>query len=779
MAYATVSSILEQLASIITQEKQDYVKLVVGVDKEVKMLRTNLEAVQAVLLEAEERRLKEEAVNDWLGQLKDTCYDLEDVLDEWKTALLKLKIEGVHENVLVPKKVPFFPFSCFNYKRVHLRHQIAIKIKDITKNLDIIALERENFLFRPTLTSENFEGVQNVSSMDVSDIYGRDAEKNALVRKLLEGGEQVRNLHIISIVGMGGIGKTTLARIAYNDNQIVENFDERIWVFVSDPFDELRIAKAIVESLKGSPSKVVELDSLLNIIRESIVGKKFLLVLDNVWTEDYRKWEPLYHCLKNGLYGSKILITTRKETVARMMHSIDIITINPLSEEKCWELFSKIAFSGRAREECENLEEIGRKIVGKCSGLPLAARCMGGLLRLKKHREEWLRALEELNRSEHDILSLLFLSYQLLPSTVQQCFSYCAIFPEGYRIDKEQLIKLWMAQGFLGLENNMDMERVGEEYFNDLVTRSLFQDFETDSDGNILFCKMHDLVHEFACFIRKNELLILEVNALEGPDRDLSDRKFYHSTLILGVEAPFPLSICSSMKSLRSLLILYGVTNYQSMNEIMPRLFGELTRLRALDVSGNIWYENMVLDIPKEIGRLIHLRYLNLSSLKIKELPEVLCELYNLQTLELRGCADLKSLPQGLGKLTNLRHLVNEGTSLTCMPIGIERLICLRTLSEFVVSGDDNGDKACALKSLANLTHLRGSEVDVAKEAELRNKNLLFLNLNFEKHAEEERVNVDREGERMDKDELVLDVLQPPLSLDRLEITYYRVSMIA
>ncbi|XP_031272482.1 putative disease resistance protein RGA3 [Pistacia vera] len=478
--------ILEQLASIITQEKQQDVKLVVGVDKELKMLPTNLEAIQAVLLDAE-RQVKNRAVRDWLDRLQDTCYNLEDVLDEWKIALLKLQIERVHENVLVPKKVPFFPFSCFNYKRVHLRHQIASKIKDITKSLDIIALKRERFHFRPILTTEKFEEVQNFSSIDVSGICGRDTEKNALVRKLLEGGEQVRNLHIISIVGMGGIGKTTLARIAYNDNQIEENFDERIWVCVSYSFDEYRIAKAIVESLKGSTSEVVELDSLLNMIRESIVGKKFLLVLDDVWTEDYSKWKPLYHCLKNGLYGSKILITTRVETVARMMDSIDIININPLSEEKCWELFSKIALSGRTREECENLEEIGRKIVGKCRGQPLAARIVGSLLRFRKHREEWLRILEglELNRSdvyEQDSFSLLLLSYQGLPSTIQQCFSYCAIFPKGYRIDKEKLIKLWMAQGFLGLENNTDMERVGEEYFNDLVTRSFLQDFEEDSD---------------------------------------------------------------------------------------------------------------------------------------------------------------------------------------------------------------------------------------------------------------------------------------------------------
>ncbi|XP_031281016.1 putative disease resistance protein RGA3 [Pistacia vera] len=775
MAYATVSRILEQLASISKQVKQQGEKLAVGVDKEVEMLRAKLGAIQAVLLDAEQRRWKDEAVSVWLGELKDTCYDLEDVLDEWKTALLKLQIEGDQENVHVPKKVPFFPFTCFNYKRVDLPHQIALKIKDITRNLVVIA-EREVCFRLQFLTSEISE---TVSSIEVSDIYGRDIEKNAIVeeknaivlRKLLEGGEQVRNLHIISIVGMGGTGKTFLARSAYNDCQIGKNFDAKIWVDVSNDFDMLAVGKTIVQTIKGSAPEVVELDSLLNMIRENIVGKKFLLVLDDVWTEDYSNWDPFYHCLKNGLHGSKILITTRRETVARMMDSTDTITINELDNEECWELFRKIAFSGRTREESENLEEIGRKIAGKCKGLPLAVRNIGGILRFKKHREEWLRILDsELwELTEFNILPSLLLSYNDMPSTIKQCFSYCAIFPEDYRIDKEQLIKLWMAQGFLGLENNMEMERVGEEYFNDLVERSILL-VNTSS-----YC-MHDLVHDLACFIRKKELLILEVNALENPSINLS---LYHLTLILGVGASFPPSKFSSMKSLRSLLILYGVTNYQSMNEIMPRLFGELTRLRALDVSGKIWYENMVLDIPKEIGKLIYLRYLNLSLLKIKELPKELCELYNLQTLELRGCADLKSLPQGMGKLINLRHLVNEGTSLTYMPTGIERLTCLRTLSEFVVSGDDNGDKACTLESLANMTHLRGSlrikmlgnwiEVNVAKKAELRNKDLLFLNLNFEKDAEEERANLDREGNRMDKDELVLDVLQPPLSLERLE----------
>ncbi|KAK9219078.1 hypothetical protein WN943_007717 [Citrus x changshan-huyou] len=219
---------------------------------------------------------------------------------------------------------------------------------------------------------------------------------------------------------MGGIGKTTLAQLAYNNDDVKNHFEKRIWVCVSDPFDVFRIARAIIEALTGSAPNFGEFQSLMQHVQGCVEGKKFLLVLDDVWNKDYSKWGPFYNCLKNGLHGSKILITTRDETTAHIMKSTDIIPIDLLSEKECWSIFESLAFFGKSMEGCENLEKIGREIVGKCKGLPLAVKTIGSLLWSKNTEEEWQNILKseiwEHKGIERGLLAPLLLSYNELPS---------------------------------------------------------------------------------------------------------------------------------------------------------------------------------------------------------------------------------------------------------------------------------------------------------------------------------------------------------------------------
>ncbi|KAH9750785.1 hypothetical protein KPL71_014011 [Citrus sinensis] len=513
MADAIVSTILEQLISFAAEEIKQQVKLVVGVEKEVKSLTSHLQAIQVVLDDAEEKQVKEKAVSLWLGRLKYASYNIEDVLDEWITTRRKLQIEGgVDENALVvphkKKKVCLcFPSSCFGFKQeefgfkqVFLRHDIADKIKEINEELHDIAAQKDMFdlVKSGNKSSERPRRVQSTSLIDEEEICGRVGERNELLSKLLcEGSEQQKGLHIISIVGMGGIGKTTLAQLACNHDEVKRKFDKILWVCVSETFEEFRVAKAIVEVLDGRESHLAEFHSLLQHIYESIAGKSFLLVLDDVWDGNYLKWEPFYRCLKNGLHGSKILVTTRKGSVASMMGSIDIISVKELAEEECWLLFNKIAFFDRSIEEREKLEQIGERIGGKCKGLPLAAKTIGSLMCSKQTEEEWKRILNsdlwKVEEIEKDVLSSLLLSYNDLPSRVKRCFSYCDVFPKDYNIEKDKLITLWMAQGYLSAEEDEEMETVE--------------------------CKMHDMVHDFARFgIKKLPETLCELYNLEKLD---------------------------------------------------------------------------------------------------------------------------------------------------------------------------------------------------------------------------------------------------------------------
>ncbi|XP_044482041.1 putative disease resistance protein RGA3 [Mangifera indica] len=580
---------------------------------------------------------------------------------------------------------------------------------------------------------------------------------------------------------MGGIGKTTLAQFAYNHDEIINSFDERIWVCVSEPFDEHRIAKAIIESLGNSTKDLSELQSLHQRIGTLIQSKKCFLVLDDVWSEDFKKWERLYRCLKNSVHGSKILITTRKKSVVEMMGSIDIIDVQGLSNDECWLLFRQLAFFGRPTEECEKLEEISKKISSKCKGLPLAVKTLGSLLHFKKRWEEWKHVLDselwKLEKIEEDVFVPLLLSYNELPCMMKRCFVYCAIFPKDYRLKKDELIKLWMAQGYVKEEKNKTMDIVGEEYFDYLASRSLFQQFEKDNENNVIGCKMHDLVHDFAHFLSNNECAHIEVDGSKEPlISSFNHEKVCHMMVTMYGEDLFLDSIFR-LRMMRSFLNDTKNSLATLPRDTMPKLFGELTCLRALNIAKRSYQKSLIREIPKEIGKLMHLRYFNLSGLGMRKLPEALCGLYNLQTLVISGCDQLEELPQGMEKLINLRHLENDDTwALRYIPKGIQNLSNLRTLRHFVVS-DSNDKKTCSLEGLKYLNlfgelFIKGlgniSDVEEVKRSEIKNqKNLFVLKLDFQR-------NVDGRERRNEDDEALLEILEPSLNLEKLRILNYR-----
>uniref|UniRef100_A0A2N9IGI5 AAA+ ATPase domain-containing protein n=1 Tax=Fagus sylvatica TaxID=28930 RepID=A0A2N9IGI5_FAGSY len=402
MAESLASAILKQLVSIVAREAEQEIRLVVGVDKEVRKLQGNLRTIQAVLDDAEKKQLKENAVKLWLEKLKDTFYEMDDVLDEWNTAMIKSEIEKEEEKageapILKKKVCSFIPSSscCLRQvKKLRLRHDIAHKIKELSGKIDELFKERVGYGFELSRGTEVVERIKTTSLVDESAIVGRDKEEDALVRNLLgEGSEGERSPCVISLVGVGGIGKTTLAKLAYNHHEVQSHFEKTMWVCVSDPFDQCRVAKAIIEDGGGS-SNFNELQTLLKEICDLIRGKKILLVLDDVWTEENTDWEPFKLALNCGAQGSKILVTTRNERVARMVDSASMTNLNKLSKDDCWLIISKLAFVGKDENQCEQLEDLGRKLANKCKGLPLAAKTLGSLMRNKRRIQEWRSVLD-------------------------------------------------------------------------------------------------------------------------------------------------------------------------------------------------------------------------------------------------------------------------------------------------------------------------------------------------------------------------------------------------
>ncbi|XVE52861.1 hypothetical protein DITRI_Ditri02bG0158400 [Diplodiscus trichospermus] len=780
MAESLVAIVLDRLLSITGQQAAQAFKLVTGVEEEVHNLTSNLQAIKAVLEDAEKRQVNESAVKHWLDQLKDASYDIDDVLDEWNTEILKREIEqegtGVTDVPLPKKVLSFTPSSCFCFRQVVLRHGTALKIEELNKRLDFIADQISRYNFTSEVRASHEQRNITTSLIDESEVFVREEDKKRIKDMLLcDSSEEIHSLRVISVVGMGGIGKTTLTRLAFNDDEVKCHFEKRIWVCVSDPFEEERIAVEILECLLGRKPDLVGKDNIMREIRERVSRKKILLVLDDVWTEDPSKWEQLKGSLKNSSSGSRILITTRNEKVGKVMGSkkIDMFSLGTLSEEKCWSLFCHLAFFDRPKEECESLEGIGRKIVEKCKGLPLAVKTVAGLL-CHKTKEHWQSILDskmwEIEEVEKGVFPPLLLSYYDLPPVLRQCFSYCAIFPKDFEIGKDKLIKLWMAQGFLKETGNKGMEIIGEEYFNKLAMCSFFQDFEKDENNLIIGCKMHDIVHDFAQFLTEKECTSIEIDGVKEPWRNASFKTIRHSTLIFEKEPTFPIPVDNWTK-LRSLLFGTKVKYYSANKENLLKSVDQFTCLRALDLCGDYFPQDIRM-LPNEIGKLIHLRYLNLSSNReLKILPEAICDLYNLQTLDISDCIYLTRLPRGIGKLINLMHLENERTrGLSFLPKGMEKLTRLQTLKEFTVG---NLESCCSLGYLGKLNHPQGylringlqkvDDASDAREARLSAKTgLRRLSLCFG-YAEGKP--------RKENQASVLEALQPHTNLETLEIS--------
>ncbi|KAL6002016.1 hypothetical protein ACLOJK_040580 [Asimina triloba] len=427
-----VQMVFDKLASPILEEFGQ----LWGVRENIQNLRSTMSTILAVLEDAEKQQPRDKAVQDWLRKLKDAAYSANDVLDEFTTEALQRSLET--EEPVTNKARNFFSFSnpiAFRWRMVH-------KIKEVNNRFDVIAAERLKFHFRRGVQAvETSKREQSDSFVIGSDIYGREEDKERLVELLLNAVKE-EELSVIPVVGIGGLGKTTLAQLVYNDARLGGLFYLKIWACVSDDYDLRRVLKTIVESASNNNCDFQDVDLLQRRLQETLRGRRFLLVLDDVWDENHENWECLKKFLREGEKGNIIMVTTRSEKVASIMGTLPSYYPAKLSDEVCWCLFNQRAFR-QGQQEDPRLVKIGLEIVKKCSGIPLAAKAVGGLMHFKTEEREWqfVKESEIWNLTEENhILPALRLSYYHLPPHLKQCFAYCSIFPKDRVIPKLGLV---------------------------------------------------------------------------------------------------------------------------------------------------------------------------------------------------------------------------------------------------------------------------------------------------------------------------------------------------
>ncbi|XP_058183628.1 putative disease resistance protein RGA1 [Rhododendron vialii] len=686
---SATKAILNGLISLATQQ----ISLAWGFEKDLEKLRRRLTIIQALLQDAERKRILSEPLKIWLKSLKAGTCHAENVLDELAYEALRRKIE-----VPNPLKEKVHNLA-FRFKMAEKVNDVNLLLKEICNEAVDIGLSPANLLADAS-SVETREFRQTHPFIDDLNVVGRDGDVSTVIDMLL-GSDEEDNFSVIAIEGMAGLGKTTLAQLVYNDEKVVAKFgDKRMWICVSDDFRVERILNEMVQSLTGDKSETPNIQGIVRKLNEKLGGDKYLLVLDDVWNEDQQEWVRMRDCLIEigGSKGSKILVTTRKMDVLSTMQISSSLThhLDKLSNDECWAMFTKRVFSSGGPIRKQSLENIGRRMVEKCKGVPLAVNSIGGLLYAKHSEREWesvdkseiWRSLE----SENSILPVLRLSYDHLPSpSLKRCFAYCSVFPKDTNINKDMLIHLWMGLGYLHpiVESALEMEDLGNDYFNILLRNSFFQEAKLDEFNNITSCMMHDLVHDLALQVAAGSCLTLEASEVKNHP------EVQHLTLLLGKETRLDIPQ-EKVGNLRSLFL----TGY------LPQKTDFVKCVRVLRLEGSY---------VQELRKFIHLRYLDLSHTRFEKLPNFITSLYNLETLVLPS--SLQELPKDFHKLVSLRHLCMDERKISpkVIPAKLGHLTSLQTLPLFVL-GVDVGHK---IEELRSLKHLRGR---------LRVNNLMFVN---------------------------------------------------
>ena len=678
-------------------------------------LEDEISSIRKVAVDAEKKQAHDQEVRDWLAKVEDALHDVDNLADEFRSTSRR----SSSGKKIIREVGNFFSSSCqlvFWRKFDHNIKKCMEELHNLREIGSSLKLEEQS-------EEVAFDGLwKSISSPPSQNTnIGRENEKEKILKRLSGSIDDRESLAVLPIVGTAGVGKTMLAQLVYNDDMVRNRFDLRMWLPVSKSWNinwiYTEVVQSAIDSTNDMNSLMVIGDIEFNMayVREKIATKRFLLVLDDVWMNEYCEdaWGNFKAHLEGhgAKKGSRIIVTTRDETVARMTGTMESFPLSGLPEDQSWSVFVSF-FPDRQLLSDVLISETGKNIVNSCKGNPFAIRAISGMLLFKDPETKWQSMERELSQrfqNEEDVsATTVELSYNDLPSNLKKCFAYCSLFPRDYEIDVQTVIKLWMSEGLIRQED------VGYECFLKLLWRSFFNESKRDEEDKVTKCKMQNLMHDHAKFLFRNRFITFGSN-FEGEIIDVKRMRHVSFDLHLDSLWQIPNTLLDA-KDIRTIVLpsqLRWEIGGRSDESICGKIVSKFKCLRTLDL-----HNSGIKAVPDSISELKFLRYLDLSQNRdIKALPKSFTKLQYLQTLKLSNCGRLRKLPEDIEKLINLRNLeINSCHSLTHMPRGLGKLTHLQILSEFVSTVSEHYvDSAGGLNELSTLNNLRG---------ELRVKNL-------------------------------------------------------
>ncbi|XP_039141644.1 putative disease resistance protein RGA3 [Dioscorea cayenensis subsp. rotundata] len=712
----------------------------------------------------------DEAVKLWVDELKDVMYDAEDIIDLCMIQGMGL-LQDDHNSPAESSTTASTRVRCCNFpmlscvRSVPFRYEIADKIKSLNDRLTEISEDKDkfNFLIFSKSSSDdayvmNEASYRQSSFLPESDIVGwniKDAT-NSLVELLVSQHQQ--KCRLFAIVGMGGIGKTTLAQLIYNDSKINDDFVLHSWICVSKFYtSRTDLLKELIRNVGGTCGEATTTAELQKILCDVLHGKSLFLVLDDVWDADV--WINLIkNPVKRTTTKCRVVVTTRDRNNAIKMGAIYIHNVNKLPLNFGWDLLCKKVFTNNDEGEIQRMKDIGMKIVEKCDGLPIQIKAIAGVLITKdQNKIEWENVLNSnawtITGLPEELQGALYLSYEALPSALKHCFLYCSLNHRDRELCYENLVCEWIAEGFIEPNGDASMEDIAKGYYMDLIRSSFLQ--PNPFWVNMFTCTMHDLLRALAIFLTGGECLSRDPQASQSNGSTIKLRRLTISSKRDSVSIPH-------LDYLRNLRLW-------TLPSLDTQMIGSFKQLRILLLNGD-GIEN----IPDNIGDLVHLRLLDLRHTRICKLPDSLGNLINLQFLLLGDCKSLRILPRSITRLCNLRRLNLAGTPVNYVPKGIKKLEHLNYLTGFIAeeANGDNGE-GCNIKDLQMLKNLSNLVIDKLEKASKCTS--VLLNKPRLKTAVL-RCTPDSgicNQQKMDRIIQVFDELCPPPCLDDLQIHYY------